>query len=261
MTATQTANVCNDVVMLHPAGTDGRIWWKVAQQLESDVSVHCPALIGSHNSGEAAHGFPALADELAEWVSKQGLKHFVLVGISMGGMVAQYYAARFPHQIVGLVIGNTNYVQDTAKNKALLDRAKRSRACLPQYVEETLPRWFDEDFVQENPDDLNRVKEILLSIPAAAHSTAWNLISTLDTRDFLQEIASPTFVIGSSKDRSTPLRVQEEIRDRLPNACLLTNDAAHMSCVERPDTWVHAVRTLLGQGNPAFPATEKVVTP
>ena len=245
MSLSQLSHQRSNVVLLPPAGADRRIWWKVAEQLESTEDLHFPDFLTDRLAESAEPRFDALAAELSDWASSQALEQFVLVGVSLGGMLAQYFAAQFPHRVAGMVIGNTNFMQSSAQMQNMRLRAAWVDENFPAYVHETVNRWFSDRFRLENPDDVAFTKEILMSVPAAAHTGAWNLISTLDTQDLLPRISCPVSVIGGYEDVSTPLEVQKEIHDRLPKAKLLPVHAGHMSCVESPDSWAAAIQELL----------------
>lgn len=246
-----------DVILLHSAGTDGRLWWKVSEQLGPEVTVHTPDLINAEIPDSQNPTFTEINNYLADWASHQKIERFVLAGISMGGMIAQYFAAQFPKRVTGLVIGNTNYMQNANQRSAMLARAQYALESPNEYIDDTSARWFDAEFRESNPADVAQVEKILHSVSPMAHSTAWKLISTLDTQPILENIVSSTFVIGGTNDRSTPLTVQEHIRDQIAAAHLLVAEADHMSCVESPEVWSAAIYKLLDPTSPVHHSSQK----
>lgn len=238
-------------VLLHPAGATNEIWWKVTTLLPGDLLVHgfdLPGRSGGRTpvSAEATgpRTFEDAADLLARWMASAGIGRAVLVGISMGGMLAQYTAARHPSRVAGLVIGNTNHRQTSQGRAALLRRADEcARGDLTDdYLDETIERWFTPDFRRRHPGDLERVRQITRRVPGAEHGADWSRIAGLDTTALLPAVSCPATVVAARHDTSTPGTVQKEISDLLPHGRLVvTDDAAHMSCVEAPGVWADTI--------------------
>jgi 3-oxoadipate enol-lactonase len=251
------------VVLLHPAGATSEIWWKVTSLLPNDLRVHGFDLPGRPGDQAAAPEgrtgpptFEEEADHLASWMASAGLDRAVLAGISMGGMLAQYTAARHPSIVAGLVIGNTNHRQTPEGRAALLRRAHRCAYgdLTDDYLDETIERWFTPGFHRRHSGDVDRVRRIMRRVPAAEHSADWSRIAGLDTTALLPAIGCPTTVIAASHDTSTSAAVQREIADLLPQSSLVvTDDAAHMSCVEEPVIWADAITRHLRDDTDAGP--------
>lgn len=239
------------VVLLHPAGATCEIWWKVTSSLPDNLRVHGFDLPGRLGDAADRAGGPAgpptfeeAADLLASRMASAGLDGAILVGISMGGMLAQYTAARHPSAVGGLVIGNTNHRQTPEGHAALLRRARMcsSGELTADYLDQTIERWFTPEFHRSHPDAVDRVRQITRRVPAAEHSADWSRIAGLDATALLSAIGCPATVIAASHDTSTPVAVQREIADLLPRGRLVvTDDAAHMSCVEHPAIWVDTI--------------------
>lgn len=94
------------VVFLHGAGADHRVWAEVAAPLADDYTVVTPDLRLHGRTGggaDPAPSFDAYVADLRALVDALDLDRPAIVGFSMGGMIAQAYAARHPEDVAALV--------------------------------------------------------------------------------------------------------------------------------------------------------------
>jgi len=94
------------LVFLHYWGGSSRTWQQVIERLRGN-----PRAIALNQRGwggsvvtDGRYDLAAMADDTQAVAGAIGLKHYVLVGHSMGGKVAQIIAARRPEGLVGMVL-------------------------------------------------------------------------------------------------------------------------------------------------------------
>ena len=88
---------------------------------------------------------------------------------------------------------------------------------------------------------------MLLATPVPGYIACCEALSTLDQRELLPEIKSPTLVIAGRHDMATPIAAGEFIRSKIPGASLTILDAAHISNVEQSHAFTDAVVGFLTQ--------------
>jgi len=76
--------------------------------------------------------------------------------------------------------------------------------------------WLTADFREREPQITARMKAMLLAPPSRAISPAARRLSTLDQRELLPKIKSPTLVIAGRHDMATPISAGELIRFKYP---------------------------------------------
>jgi len=91
------------------------------------------------------------------------------------------------------------------------------------------------------------MKAMMLTTPVEGYIACCEALSTLDQRDLLPKIKSPTLVIAGRHDMATPIAAGELIRSRIPGASLTILDAAHISNVEQSHAFTDAVVGFLTQ--------------
>jgi pimeloyl-ACP methyl ester carboxylesterase len=93
------------IVLIHGWGTNSSLWSRVADRLSPELHVLGVDLRGFGHSPAPAEGPSAFAQDLRELIDARGLEDALLVGWSMGGLVALDYLERFgSHGLAGVAI-------------------------------------------------------------------------------------------------------------------------------------------------------------
>ena len=109
-----------------------------------------------------------------------------------------------------------------------------------------MERWFSPEFKERAPDTVARATEMLVSTDPEGYVGCCAVVRDMDHRALLSAIQAPTLVIAGLLDSATSLGVHEFIRNNIAGAQLMTLPAAHVSNIERPETYIAtALRFLL----------------
>jgi 3-oxoadipate enol-lactonase len=225
------------VVLAHAVGMDLTYWSDQIGALEADYDVVAYDLRGHGSSTVcAAYDFPALAGDLACVVTQadNGAAH--IVGLSVGGMIAQTLALSRPDLVRSLTLIDTTSTFSDQVRTVLRARADTVRfSGMGAIVQPTLERWFTADFAARRPDVINRVAKTLLSTDAHVHAAMWDTIATLDVADAINGLSIPTLVLVGENDPTTPPAAARVIAERIRQAKLMIiPGASHISPVEAP---------------------------
>lgn len=114
------------LLFLHGFMGSGRDWFTIANTLAHDYFCVLPDLPGhgtnTHLSLDAAIDFDILCVGLEQLLDELNLQQATLVGYSMGGRVALYFAVKYPQRVEKLVIESANPGVDNP-----VERDKRAR--------------------------------------------------------------------------------------------------------------------------------------
>lgn len=183
-----------------------------------------------------------LAGDAARVLDEIGVGSAHVYGLSMGGMVAQEMAIRFPERVRGLVIGCSTPGGPRAVMPSVRELGALGAGITGALREPGRP-WlsaalFSPEFRREHPA---RVRELLRFF--AAHRApvygAWShLMASVyhDTSSRLHTIEAPTLVMHGERDAMAPLANARLLADRIPDAELaIVPGAGHAYGLEAPE--------------------------
>ena len=212
------------VVMLPGMLGDASLYDDLATVLRSRFSL-CPCRIDLDDSiGEMAASVLAVAPA-----------HFILVGHSLGGIVALEVVRRAPERVTRLALLNSSARPASDQQidawTALAER--RSTADLPRWS----PNWRWTTSARDAMRHSSTAGSTWLggSGPTASSVSCGPQVGRPDSRPTLHTITVPTLVISGSEDAVCPPALQAELAAGLPAAEHRTIDGAgHMSPLDRP---------------------------
>jgi 3-oxoadipate enol-lactonase len=239
------------VVLSHALGLDLTMWDGLAHDLAGAYQV----LRYDHRGhGEsAAPAAPCTMDELvddaARAIREWGRGPVAFVGLSMGGMVGQGLAIRYPELVSRLVLANTvaRYGPEAVagwRQRIETVRAQGVGAIADMVVE----RYLHAAFRARHPEAAERVRARLLRDAAAPYVAACQAVAGVDWLDRLETIRCPTLVLAGALDVGAPPALAQEIAERIPGATLdVLAEASHLSVVEIPETFARLVKDFLAR--------------
>ncbi len=194
-----------------------------------------------------------LAESYAEVIEQRiGSAH--LIGISMGGMIAQHIAANHPELVRRLVLAVTAHQVDTlghayGRRLMALARAGRWHAFLRLANElcfSGLLRWLVAALLWVVlPLRWTRRFRAPRERAALDFCTSANACSAHDAGQILSRIRAPTLIWGASADRLFPGRVLEAMRELLPRAQLVLVRGAHAAFLQQRSRFHRSIAVFL----------------
>jgi pimeloyl-ACP methyl ester carboxylesterase len=214
-----------DVVLLHPIGLD-RTTWRFVSLPEAR-----PIDLPGHGESETLE--EVTLDALAQFVCDQVSGDFHLVGLSMGGIVAQHVAIRYPDRVASLVIACASGV---TTRSVVIDRALEiERVGMPGVVEDYLARWFSPEILSHDEHlGVAYARSRLIADDPLVVASYWRAMAVHDVMDLLPQISAPTTVVAGSADRSVPVDRMREVASRIPDSRFRVVDGPHMLQLEVP---------------------------
>lgn len=237
------------VLLAHGILADHRIWDAVAERLAPRFRVIRYDLRG-HGGSSAPPGpytLEQLADDIPPLLDALGIRKAHLVGTSLGGMLAQQAGIRHGDRLLSLTIANTSAVQGAPQ--AWTDRIAVARQSgVAALGESSLQRWFTPAFLQQQPQEVARIRSILEGTSVEGFAGCAAAVRDLSQLEQIKGIRVPTLVIVGSEDQGTPPALGRQMADAIPCAQLAVLPAAHQAAVEVPqafaDAWLAFVDRL-----------------
>lgn len=219
-----------DVVLLHGWGLHGGVFDRVAANLAADFCVHRVDLPGHGASAAAAVFHP---DPIAAELAARFPLPVHVVGWSLGGLIAQHWAARHPALVksLALIATSPRFVRDDSWPHAQQRSAIESvGASLDTAFELTLER-----FLALQMLGAPAARQTLADLKAQlfSHGRPQGLLPALecllaaDARELASSIHCPVGLFFGARDAITPIGAGRWLADALPDATLY--EFAHAS--------------------------------
>lgn len=241
------------VVLLHGVGGGAAAW---TPQLEAFAAAGYLAVAWDApgygaTAPIAPYDMANLARSLAALLGALPVRRRVLIGHSMGGMVAQEATAAFPDRIDGLVLSATSPAfgkPDGAWQQAFLAQrlgpldAGRTMADLaPALVAGMIGP-------DAEPAGVALATEVMARVPGETYRKALHAIVRFDRRDALAAIRAPTLVVAGERDANAPSAVMEKMAARIAGAeYRVLAGCGHLANLERPRAFNDVVLAWLAR--------------
>jgi len=186
------------------------------------------------------------ADDLAAIADHLGLRRVVVVGYSMGGLVAQLMWRRHPHLVAGLVLCST------ARNMSGAPWEQSAAMMMPGLV--TAAMWMPAAVAMRadvlgtallesecDPAQRRWALSEMRRTPLVNALSAMQAVSEFSSHTWVGSIDVPTAVVVTRHDRVVPPRRQWKLARALPDATVIELDGSHDVFVHSPARFGAAV--------------------
>lgn len=239
------------LVMLHGWGMHGGIWHETAARLAEDFQVHAVDLPG-HGMSKLTQAF--VLDAVMEELSASFPMPVDVLGWSLGGIIAQRWAARAPQQVRRLVL-----VASTPCFAARDDwDCGMPQQTLAQFASElenshaaTLRRFLALQLrgSESERELLAILRERLFSRgepDMQALRGGLDILRDADLRAGLPQLRQPVLAVAGERDKLTPPQASQYMAQAMPDAqAVVIEGAAHAPFLSHPDIFVAQVKSFL----------------
>jgi 3-oxoadipate enol-lactonase/4-carboxymuconolactone decarboxylase len=206
-----------------------------------------------------------LANDVIQLMDKLNIEAAYFCGLSMGGLIGQYLGINHPNRFKKIVLSNTGAKigDDERWNGRIGTISKNGMQAI---VDDTMERWFTEEFRSQNSERVAQTKAMFLRSDVDGYSNCCCAIRDADFREKLQSLSVETLVITGDEDPVTNVEQAEFLVSKIPNARLKVLHARHLAAAELPkeyaavlidflvgeqtfDKGMHVRRTVLGDAH------------
>lgn len=181
-----------------------------------------------------------MAADAVAVLDQLGIEAAHVVGLSLGGMIAQEIAIRHPGRVLSLQLHSTAGRSDPYL-RSLLDTWRLVRAQLGrEMVQQSMALWlFGRRSFAERPDLIDMLMRQATAYPYAPSEVGFarqgEAVTTHDALDRLAAVTCPTLITAGEDDALLPPRFARELLERIPHADLhIVPEGGHMWCWEQP---------------------------
>jgi len=219
-------------------------------------------LFDNRGSGRTDFGNPEeltirlMADDAAALLDALGIEHAYVLGLSMGGMIAEELAINHPEKVDKLILASTYCggkasvpVPDPA-TAVIMDIATAldERGGWDQEVADMLlPNVFTDEYMTENPGAVDVAAQLILGAPTSLEVLNLQVfaILSLDVCSQLSQIKAPTLILAGKKDRYIPSDNAAIMEKRIPRSKVVYLEKSGHQLQEEPEKFTDSVIEFL----------------
>ena len=235
------------IVMVNSLGTDLRMWDSQVGLLSRDLRV-----VRYDCRGHGASGVPAgpytierLGLDLLALMDTLGIEQAHVCGLSLGGMVALWFAASYPKRVARAVFANTAARIGTEESwNTRIDAV--TKGGMGAVRDAVLARFLSEAFRRKHPDVAQQMSEMIEASNPRGYIGGCAALRDADLHEILAGIHVPSLILAGELDEATPPWQAQELHAAIAGGELvILREAAHLSNVELPEEFSKVVLSFL----------------
>lgn len=225
------------LVMLHCLGMTHHLWDCLGGMADKYtlVSYDFPGH-GETSLPAAPYGIEELSAQLAGMLRRAGIGKAHIMGLSLGGLVAQCFAATEPAMTDRLVLCDTTPRYTDEARAMWVVRATAARKDGAASLLPTIEKiWFTPGFVAADPPAVRLVRDTFRACSGEGYALACEALGAADLRDLAPRIRAPTLVVCGADEGQAFKDAAHWLRDNIAGARLeMIPSAGHASVLEQP---------------------------
>jgi 3-oxoadipate enol-lactonase len=248
------------LVLLMGIGYDSSLW--TLAQVPALSTQFQVVLMDNRDAGRSSRAdrpyrIADMADDVAGLLDALGVQRSHLLGLSMGGMIAQEFALRHADRLDRLVLTGTGAApaRSAVDPIQIWNWVKSNDPTGDVFGGQQFVSLFSTGFLR-NSDAVRDTAELLAANPhptgPEAYARQAMAYLQFDCLDRLGTISAPTLVIVGEQDLLTPPWIAREVADAIPGSrfeVIRGDGSSHVVPLERPDDFNRLVSDFLAQAS------------
>ncbi len=227
-----------DVLLISGLGYGGWMWRWLAAELAPRfrVTTFDSRGLGGSDKPEGPYTTRLMAQDAAELLRGLGVRNAHVVGLSLGGMVAQELVLGWPERVRSLVLACTVAGPSCAPvTPAALDVMRNRQGDPLTLIRRGLALSCAPGFYERNPRRLEEAvaHRLACAVPPGGYTAQLAAGAGHDAEARLKDIRRPTLCLTGDADQVVPARNSEWMAHRIPGArCEVLHGLGHLFPVE-----------------------------
>lgn len=233
------------LVLIHAFPTDKRLWLPQEKGLMKNFRIISLDLWGFGESSQvngSAISMVNYADEVHQLLAYLHIEKAIIGGESMGGYIALAFLEKYPSQVEGLILSNTQATDDDIDTKTL--REKLASEVLEKGADNLINGFLTKALTSKAAEETKAYLYHILTLqkPAALASALRGMAIREKMFNTLANTDIPILIITSDQDNIISSLKSEEMHAIARNSQLvILSNAGHLSNLEQPEQWNKAV--------------------
>jgi len=227
------------LVMIGGLGATTRACAPLAQQFRHRYAtlIYDHRGVGKSGKPDVQYSLGMYAADLAGLLDHLRIEKANVLGMSMGGIVAQQFVLDHPDRVNRVVLVTTaGHITNYMRRIGLLFRSFIAHLPPEEFARTLTTLSFTASFVEKAPETVAEVERLLVPDPAdiAGIKRQVSMLAGGDFSERLDQIRAPVLVIAGARDILTPLEYSRMLAEAIPGARLaVMEESAHNPLVEQ----------------------------
>jgi 3-oxoadipate enol-lactonase len=229
------------IVFVHGLGGTSNAWHAQRVTLSRYFRVITFDLSGSGRSDKTKkqYSIDGWADDIAGLIDHLKLDSAVVVGHSMGTVIVQKFAAKYPQKTKAIVLAGALVELGPPGKEAFTKRAETvEKEGMIGVADAVLGGALSPGTRERNPALTGMVREMLLSNEPTCYAGHCRALISGSAKADQAKISCPTLLVVGDQDPVTPLSLQRQIAGAIANSRVrIIPNTAHLTMLETPEAF------------------------
>ncbi len=223
------------LLMIPGVGSGSWLWNSMVPELSQYFELFMPHLRGSGRSDKPDHVYSVdqMAKDMYEVVHQIGLQRTHVLGVSLGGYIAQAYSIHWPEKVASLALIATSSggIDSIGPDGNTLSQMIRLRGKTRKArLEEAYQLNFTEDFMANKRAELDQITNWRIQYPQPEFAYYRQMMAgyVYTQNGAVENLTMPTFIAGGRDDKMIPLQDVELLHQKIDQSILQVYDGKHL---------------------------------
>jgi pimeloyl-ACP methyl ester carboxylesterase len=241
------------LVLIAGIGVGLWVWFKQVPSFSRKFQTIVFDNRGAGQSDKPAYPYSArmMADDVAGLLKALRIERAHILGVSLGGFIAQEFVLAYPQMTRSLMLGCTSFGGPhhvAPSPETLMALASLEGLNTEERARRNLHLGFSPDYITTRADEVEKIIQMYLAnpIPPFAYINQLQAAISFNTEPRMSEVAVPTLVITGDQDKLVPSENSRNLAAKILNAKLaMIEGAGHSVFIERAEEFNRTVIEFL----------------
>ncbi len=230
------------VLLIGGTGADTFLWFRQVPELSKQFQVIVFDTRGSGRSDKPEQPYTVrmFADDTAGLLNGLNIDKASIVGVSLGGLIAEQFAIAYPQMVTHLVLADTGFggphmVKPSIFNLIPALFAMRRSGDPARDIQNMFEVFTSKEWCQQHPDLVKQYVDwrVAHPQPPEAYKRQNAAVKTFDGENLISQIKVPVLIVHGAKDRVVPVKNAHLLKAKLPQARLMIfPNAGHAALIQ-----------------------------